>query len=287
MWKWRSSTAVREIKARSPRPPNNTYLDEYFCTYSRYLPYGRLMEWATGTFLKLIFGEAFLYLFKSRQKPEFSLRSSVPISHIALEITWGVCLALRMWIRDAVLFWSVDHGSGMGKKSGYGSGINNPDHISESLETMYWVKISYVNSLMLIRDPGWKKFVSGILDPQHWLVKPCICRSTPCGPGQDYSAEGVGAEASRIQHQEGQGAGRHGYTNTHLTGYTNQSILPITATLRYYFPFGNLPFFYQGLHCTYYCNRHLDELLVRWWYLIWTCVLPIIVVSVNLSNIIQ
>ncbi len=27
----------------------------------------------------------------------------------------------------------------MGKKSG--SGMNNPDHISESLETIFWVKI--------------------------------------------------------------------------------------------------------------------------------------------------
>jgi hypothetical protein len=31
--------------------------------------------------------------------------------------------------------------SGMGKKSGSGSGMNNPDHISESLETIIWVKI--------------------------------------------------------------------------------------------------------------------------------------------------
>jgi hypothetical protein len=30
-------------------------------------------------------------------------------------------------------------GSGMGKKSG--SGMNNPDHVSESLETIFWVKI--------------------------------------------------------------------------------------------------------------------------------------------------
>jgi hypothetical protein len=30
----------------------------------------------------------------------------------------------------------------MGKKSGSGSGFNNPDHISESLETIvFWVKI--------------------------------------------------------------------------------------------------------------------------------------------------
>jgi hypothetical protein len=29
----------------------------------------------------------------------------------------------------------------MGKKSGSGSGMNNPDHISESLETIFRVKI--------------------------------------------------------------------------------------------------------------------------------------------------
>jgi hypothetical protein len=32
-------------------------------------------------------------------------------------------------------------GSGMGKKSGSGSWKNNPDHISESLETIFRVKI--------------------------------------------------------------------------------------------------------------------------------------------------
>ncbi len=32
-------------------------------------------------------------------------------------------------------------GSGMCKKSGSGSGMNNPDHISVSLETIFWVKI--------------------------------------------------------------------------------------------------------------------------------------------------
>jgi hypothetical protein len=46
--------------------------------------------------------------------------------------------------------------SGMGIKSGSGSGMNNPDHISECLETIFWLK--YLNSLKLIRDPGWKKF---------------------------------------------------------------------------------------------------------------------------------
>jgi hypothetical protein len=40
--------------------------------------------------------------------------------------------------------------------------MNNPDLISESLETIFVLK--YLNSLMRIRDPGWKKFGSGIRD---------------------------------------------------------------------------------------------------------------------------
>jgi hypothetical protein len=56
-------------------------------------------------------------------------------------------------------------GTGMGEKSGSGSGINNPDHISDSLETIFWVKI--LN--LFDGDPGWNKFGSGINipDPQH------------------------------------------------------------------------------------------------------------------------
>ncbi len=48
-----------------------------------------------------------------------------------------------MRIRDPVPFypWIRDTGSGMGKKSGSGSEMNNRDHISESLETIFWVKI--------------------------------------------------------------------------------------------------------------------------------------------------
>ncbi len=37
-----------------------------------------------------------------------------------------------------------------GLKSWSGSGMNNPDHISESLETVFWLK--YLSSLMRIRD---------------------------------------------------------------------------------------------------------------------------------------
>jgi hypothetical protein len=40
----------------------------------------------------------------------------------------------------------------MDKKSGSGSGMNNQDHISMSLETIFWVKI--VKFLKRIRDPG-------------------------------------------------------------------------------------------------------------------------------------
>jgi hypothetical protein len=57
----------------------------------------------------------------------------------------------------------------MGKKSVSGSGMNNTDYISESLKTIFGLK--YLNSLMWIRDPGWKKVESGIKipDPQHCL----------------------------------------------------------------------------------------------------------------------
>jgi hypothetical protein len=40
----------------------------------------------------------------------------------------------------------------MGKKSGSGSGMNNPDHVSESLETIFCVKI--LNGNFFDADPG-------------------------------------------------------------------------------------------------------------------------------------
>ncbi len=62
----------------------------------------------------------------------------------------------------------MDPGSGMGKKSGSGSGMNNPDHISENFETIFAVKILK----FFDADPGWKEFGSGIniADPQHWFI---------------------------------------------------------------------------------------------------------------------
>jgi hypothetical protein len=56
----------------------------------------------------------------------------------------------------------ADPGSGMGKKSGSGSGMNKPDHIFESLETIFLLKIfkffdadpgSGMEKIW-IRDPG-------------------------------------------------------------------------------------------------------------------------------------
>jgi hypothetical protein len=69
----------------------------------------------------------------------------------------------------------------MGIKSGSGSGMNNPDHISECFLTIFLVKIPVLNFFdadprsgmekIRIRDPGWKKYGSGIRDkhpgPQH------------------------------------------------------------------------------------------------------------------------
>jgi hypothetical protein len=69
--------------------------------------------------------------------------------------------------RDPVPFLPLDPGW---VKSQDPDPMNNQDHISESLETISWVKIR--NSFMQIRDPesgmekksdpGWKKFGSGM-----------------------------------------------------------------------------------------------------------------------------
>jgi hypothetical protein len=43
---------------------------------------------------------------------------------------------------------------------GTGFGMNNPDHFSESIETVFWVKLLK----FFYADPGWQKFGSGIRD---------------------------------------------------------------------------------------------------------------------------
>jgi hypothetical protein len=69
----------------------------------------------------------------------------------------------------------MDLGSGMGTKSRSGSGMSNPDHISASLETIFGVIILKFfdadpdpgSGIFMTLDPGWKKSVFGIPDPQH------------------------------------------------------------------------------------------------------------------------
>ncbi len=94
---------------------------------------------------------------------------------------------LRIRIRDPVPFWLLDLGSGMCRKSASGSGMSNPDHIFQSLETIFLVflGLKYLNSLMRIRDPesgmetvrirDGKKSDPGsginIPDPQHCLQR--------------------------------------------------------------------------------------------------------------------
>ncbi len=73
---------------------------------------------------------------QARQKIRFT---SVPV------------LRIRIWA--PVPFWPLDPGW-------VKSGMNNPAHISESLETIYGLKYRYLNFLMWIRDgkilEGWK-----------------------------------------------------------------------------------------------------------------------------------
>ncbi len=80
----------------------------------------------------------------------------------------------------------------MGKKSRSESGLNVPDHISESLKTIFWVKLKILkffdadqdpdpgirnlfnpgSGIFLTLDLGWKNSDPGyrinIPDPQHW-----------------------------------------------------------------------------------------------------------------------
>jgi hypothetical protein len=64
----------------------------------------------------------------------------------------------QILILDSLFFLPLDPGSGMGKKSGSvsGSGMNNPDHISKSSETIRYFGLKYLNSFLRIRDPGRK-----------------------------------------------------------------------------------------------------------------------------------
>jgi hypothetical protein len=69
--------------------------------------------------------------------------------------------------------------------------MNIPDHISESLKTIFGVKIPKFffadpdlgSLIFLTLDPGWKKFGSeiNIPDSQHCFPTTCVCGFTRCG----------------------------------------------------------------------------------------------------------
>jgi hypothetical protein len=55
----------------------------------------------------------------------------------------------------------------MGKKSRFGSGMNIPDHISESLETIFGLKrLGLFDADLFDHESGMEKFGSGIRDKQ-------------------------------------------------------------------------------------------------------------------------
>jgi hypothetical protein len=82
---------------------------------------------------------------------------------------------LRIRIRDPGLGTFLTPRSGIrdGRKSASGSGIRDEQHRSYFLELrnhfFAFLGLKYLNSLMRIWDPGWKKVGSGMFipDPQH------------------------------------------------------------------------------------------------------------------------
>jgi hypothetical protein len=91
----------------------------------------------------------------------FSVADPNPGSGAFLTAGSGIRCLFDLWIRDPGWVKNQD------PDPGSGSGINNPDHISESLEIIFWVKILE----FFDADSGWKKFGSGINipGPQHWI----------------------------------------------------------------------------------------------------------------------
>ncbi len=136
-----------------------------------------------------------------------------------------LCTVLRIRIRDPVPFWPRDPEGVESQHPDPGSGMNNPDHIFQSLETIFLVflRLKFLISLMWIRDPGWRQFRSGIRDekksfpgsginipdPQHWLCSStalyhsAYCRSRAAGglhPAADPETELPGQRGGAHPH---------------------------------------------------------------------------------------
>jgi hypothetical protein len=74
---------------------------------------------------------------------------------------------LRMRIRDPKSAAFLTSGSGIRKKSRFGSGMNIPDHIFESLETMFW-GLKILKFFDVDANPGSGIFLT--LDPIRALI---------------------------------------------------------------------------------------------------------------------
>jgi hypothetical protein len=105
-----------------------------------------------------------------------SLPTSLPF-HYPLPLNLNVCECVhrrpgnpKSTCYSVLRIRILTPGSGMGKKSRSGFGMNIPDHISESLETIFRVKTT-LHSLMRIRirDPGSGIFLT--LDPVSVMEK--------------------------------------------------------------------------------------------------------------------
>ncbi len=92
-------------------------------------------------------------------------------------------------------------GSGMGKNSGSGSGMNNPDHISESLGTIFWKILKFIDP-----EPGSGIFLT--LDPGSGMEKIRIRDKHP-GSGKNIPDPG---KTSRIRNTVSNG--RAGYSSS-------------------------------------------------------------------------
>jgi hypothetical protein len=93
--------------------------------------------------------------------------STVSANRIRLKIKQ--CCGYGSGIR--CLFLHLDPGSGMGKNSGSGSEIRIRDKQPRSyfpIAEKQFFGLKYLNSFMWIRDPGWKKFGSGIKKIRIW-----------------------------------------------------------------------------------------------------------------------
>ncbi len=157
------ATSPRSVRASNSGKPTNSLL---FCLVMKGTwPYGQFVLFLA---FNANISSIFFTVSYRMDTPWFALSQKQLCLKTAVTSNYLRFLAsLRIRIRDPVPFWPLDSGSG--------SGMKNPDIISESLKTILWVKI--LNSLMRIRDPWWKKLGSGmekfgsginIPDTQHW-----------------------------------------------------------------------------------------------------------------------